>query len=338
MKPSDLIQLATKYIFPLLLILVGLALVMMGAGSDEIKNVECLGEIVPSKTVEQTDYFKYAGYSFLLLSVVTALFVAGIIKRTVAVVLGITVFPVLGAYLMYLNYDAVNAQIQWKENKEKVYSATKQRLKDIRDAQVEYKVKYGRYSPDFNELMRFLREDKVANIRKEGTPPDRKINLREAYLLGYDTIKFIIPNENIAEMDAVRLGAIARDGSKADLIDQLFKNPVEKKQFMELAALVRDTTYIPVTEKLFTGGSAKNRDENFPFELDSLPWRPWSGGKVKLVMITDSIAKNDSVYAPVFLVKDPSPFKFEYLDDECKSRDTLIIGSLSSSSTNGNWK
>jgi hypothetical protein len=139
-------------------------------------------------------------------------------------------------------------------------------------------------------------------------------------------------------MDAVRLGAIARDGSKADLIDQLFKNPVEKKQFLELAALVRDTTYIPVTEKLFTGGSAKNRDENFPFDLDSLPWRPWSGGKVKLVMITDSIAKNDSVYAPVFLVKDPSPFKFEYLDDECKSRDTLIIGSLSSSSTNGNWK
>lgn len=338
MKPSDLIQLATKYIFPLLLVLVGLALVMMGAGSDEIKNVECLGEIVPSKTVEQTDYFKYAGYSFLLLSVVTALFVAGIIKRTVAVVLGITVFPALGAYLMYLNYDAVNAQIQWKENKEKVYSATKQRLKDIRDAQVEYKVKYGRYASDFNELMRFLREDKVANIRKEGTPPDRKINLREAYLLGYDTVKFIIPNENIAEMDAVRLGAIARDGSKSDLIDQLFKNPVEKKQFMELAALVRDTTYIPVTEKLFTGGSAKNRDENFPFELDSLPWRPWSGAKVKLVMITDSIAKNDSVYAPVFLVKDPNPFKFEYLDDECKSRDTLIIGSLSSTSTNGNWK
>jgi uncharacterized membrane protein YphA (DoxX/SURF4 family) len=339
MKLSDITGLIGKYIFPVLLLLIGVGLLMAGMQATVVENVECNGEILPSQSIEQTDYFRYAGFGFMALAIISTLFVAGVITRMVAIILSITVFPATFAVLSWFSIQSVDEQLEWQNKKDLVYQATKQRMKDIRDAQVEYKVKYNRYAADFAELTRFLRDDKVANIKKEGTPPDRKITLKEAFLLGFDTVKFLIPNSTISEMEAVKLGAIARDESRREEIERLFgSNEKQKKDFLSLASIIRDTTYISVTEKLFTGSGAKTRDPKFPFQLDSLEYRPFSGAKVKLMMIADSIQKNDTVYAPVFLVKDPMPFKFNFLDDECKSRDTLIIGSLTSTSTNGNWK
>lgn len=336
MNLNDLGKLVGKFVFPILMLAAGIALVLTGMSTAEIENVECKGEIIPKMEVQQTDYFRYAGYGFLLLSVISALFVANIINRLTAIILAITVFPAIFAVMSWMSVDSVQEQLAWREQKEIIYAATKQRLKDIRDAQVEYKVKYSRYAPSFDKLIHFLENDKVANIKKEGTPPDRKITLKEAYLLGYDTIKFLI--NDITELQAVMLGQIARDPARQQEINELFGNSPTKVQFLELSKIIRDTSYVSVIDKLFFGPSAKTRDENFPFQLDSLPYRPLSGGKIALTMIVDSLQKADSVYAPVFLVKDPAPFKFRYLDDDCKPRDTLMIGSLTSTSTNGNWK
>lgn len=125
---------------------------------------------------------------------------------------------------------------------------------------------------------------------------------------------------------------------KPKKLAEFFKNSPDLALFMDLKRIIRDTTYVSVMDKLFTGATAKTSNRSYPFELDSLPYRPYSGGKVVFWMRTDSLQKNDSVYAPVFLVKDIQPYKVNYLDSDCKARDTLMIGSLTSTSTNGNWK
>jgi hypothetical protein len=336
MKASDITSLAGKFVFPILMLIVGLALLITSQSITEVENVECLDSYEPLVTIEQTNYFKYAAYGFFALALIFGLFIAEVINRIVAIVLGIGVFPVLVVVMVYMNINSVKDELAWKSEKTEVYAATKQRMKDIRDAQLEYKVKYGRYAPNLDILVNFLRNDKVANIKKEGTPPDRKITLKEAFLLGYDTTTFLLGN--ITELQAVMLAEIARNPAKQEEINRVFKGGPELDLLMDLKRIVRDTTYVSVMDKLFTGATAKVSNRTHAFQLDSLAFRPYSGGKIAFWMRADSLQKNDSVYAPVFLVKDLQPYKFRYLDNDCKPRDTLMIGSLTSTSTNGNWK
>lgn len=337
MELSAITKSIGKYVFPVLILIAGIVLLSEGMKSTSIERVECGVETI-DVTVEQNEYFKFGGYGLFAMAVVLFLFNIRVINRVVALILALTVFPLVFGIASYYTYDAVETQVAWEDEKDRVEKAIKQNLKDIRDAQLEFKLKYGRYATDLNELENFLRHEKVANIKKQGTPPDRKIMLKEAFLLGEDTTTFLI--DKITELQAVKLGNIARDPSKQELINELFTDPAKKQQFMELASIIRDTTYVDVVDKLFIGPEAKKRDENYPFDLDSVKFRPFSGGEIEFWMRADSLMREDSTFVHVFMVKDPQPYKKRYLDPdaECQPRDTLTMGSLTSTSTNGNWK
>lgn len=327
----------SKFIIPILLLVAGVYLLILSSETEVYKNVECGDQILDSKTVEQTTYFKYAAYAFLAVSIIAFLAVSGLIQRTLLVVLVAVILAVDVFYMVKFNIGAVEDEIAWKDRKQMVEFETKQRLKDIRNAQLEYKNKYGYYAPTFDNLVEFLKAEKVANIKKQGTPPDRYLSMKEAWLLGEDTNTFIIDERKITEIQAVKLGIIARDSSKAMINDLFGSNQEARKNFMELSSIVRDTNYVSVIEKVFTGPSAKKRVSDFEFSPDSLPYKPYSG-KQKFWMKTDSIPKGEGM-DPVFLVKDPKPFAKQYMDREsdCMPRDTLKMGSLSTTSTNGNW-
>jgi predicted RNA-binding protein associated with RNAse of E/G family len=66
-------------------------------------------------------------------------------------------------------------------------------LIDIRKAQIEYKNKYGVHAANFDELSRFLNEDKLPFVRKEGVLTDEQLE------------------KGMTEKEAVKKGLIKRD-------------------------------------------------------------------------------------------------------------------------------
>ena len=120
-------------------------------------------------------------------------------KVTLKILLAVAV-----VLLAYMCYRSIMAPIEFKDEKDRRETLIKQRLIDIRKAQIEYKSKYKVHAANFDELAKFLKQDKLPFIIKEGVLTDEQLE------------------KGMTEAKAVKEGLIRRDTSWVIAVDTLF--------------------------------------------------------------------------------------------------------------------
>ncbi|RHJ82366.1 hypothetical protein [Parabacteroides sp. AM08-6] len=106
--------------------------------------------------------------------------------------------------LVYMCYRSIMTPIEFKEERESREALIQKRLIDIRKAQIEYKNVYGVHAANFAELSKFLKEEKLPFIVKEGVLTDEQLE------------------KGMTEQEAVKKGLIKRDTMWVTAVDTLF--------------------------------------------------------------------------------------------------------------------
>jgi len=248
--------------------------------------------------IKQTSGFTQGGIVILVMGIISLLYSLDLITRKIHLGL-VMVLAVVAAFLAVASWTSIETTISEIEKKKETDAAVKQGLMDIRDLQVEYMKKYDRYADSFSKLTTFVLTDKLIDRKPWGVVPDRKLNPEEAIQLGYDpmTAEGERQMESFSDEEAIKL--------------KLFGY---------------DTTFLDVMDVMFTGADAINKDRAYPFDATKLGNIPMNEEK-EFIMMTRML--EDSSWA--LMVKDPFPY------DPFGTEDTLTIGSLTESKTNGNW-
>ncbi len=127
---------------------------------------------------------------------------------------------ILSIFIAYLIWNSIDSKIVLTENVATRSKVVQQKLEQIRDAQVEYKKVRGEYAGTFEQLVDFLVNDSIVQVKMVGEVPDS--------LLGN-------------EAEALRLKIIIRDTTKIPVREELFKENFQ--------TFVDSISYIP-----FSGG------------------------------------------------------------------------------------
>lgn len=146
--------------------------------------------------------------------------------------------------LVYMCYRSIMTPIEFNEQKDARENAIKARLVDIRKAQIEYKNVYKTHAGSFNDLVKFLKDDKLPFLIKEGVLTDEQLE------------------KGMTEKEAVKKGLIRRDTiwvvakdtlfGKNYNVDDLANVPGTSVKFsMDTATLTSGSGY---TVKVFEAG------------------------------------------------------------------------------------
>jgi hypothetical protein len=95
---------------------------------------------------------------------------------------------ILSILIAYLIWDSIDSKIVLTESVETRNKVVHERLEQIRDAQVEYKKVRGEYAKTFDNLIDFLKNDSIPQVKMEGEVPDSLIG-KEALALEMGIIK-----------------------------------------------------------------------------------------------------------------------------------------------------
>lgn len=106
--------------------------------------------------------------------------------------------------LVYMCYRSIMTPIEFNAEKDVRESAIKARLIDIRKAQIEYKNVYKTNAGSFADLIKFLKDDKLPFLIKEGVLTDEQLE------------------KGMTEKEAVKQGLIKRDTVWVNAKDTLF--------------------------------------------------------------------------------------------------------------------
>lgn len=175
-----------RYLFPILLIAVGLFLVISSNG--------------------QTQWFRLGGISILIVGLLSFLFVKGYINRTVQIIATLVV-AMLAIFIGFLDYSVIDERLSYDKEKKIREDHIVQRLKDIRKAQLAYHKEYGYYTPSFDTLLDFLNNGQVSLIKRLGSLPDTIPNEDVARELG---LIHQMP-DSLTEEEVIASGMIVRD-------------------------------------------------------------------------------------------------------------------------------
>ncbi|MEM9053245.1 MAG: hypothetical protein AAGC47_14425 [Bacteroidota bacterium] len=144
-------QILGAYLFPVLLIVMGILLLAVSGG--------------------QTGLFQAAGLGILIVGTLSALYVKGVISRQIQMV--VTLLVAIGAIAFaYYDWKVIDEQLTYYEQEKKVKTAVVQRLKDIRKAQQAYNKEYGKYAASFDSLIFFLKNGELSLVKRLGSLPD----------------------------------------------------------------------------------------------------------------------------------------------------------------------
>ena len=112
----------------------------------------------------------------------------------------------VGAILLltFMCYRSIMNVQEFEWEKKRRDEAIQTRLMDIRKAQIEYKNFYGFHAGSFDDLAKFLNEDKLPFVIKEGSLTDEQLE------------------KGMKEEEAVKLGLIRRDTTWVLAKDTLF--------------------------------------------------------------------------------------------------------------------
>lgn len=204
---------ATNYIFPIALIVIGGALLILGAQQG------------------QNTWVMLGAALALLAGAVSLLLQLGIITKSMGTIIGI-VFGLGAVFLAYRNYRSIAEVIEFNEQKRENDRLVIQGLKDIRTAQAGYKQSNGTYTGDLNELRNFVKNGRITMVRAIGQVPDT-LNEKEALQLG------IIVRDTILApaLDSLFLTKRALDSRVYDFNpDNFIYSPVKKDRMFLLQA------------------------------------------------------------------------------------------------------
>lgn len=143
----------SAFVFPVLLILVGATLLIVGAGQGQNMWV-ILGALLA-----------------LIVGVIAVLMQLGIVTRTVGLAIGIgCAIGALG--LTWRNYRSIAEVLEFTREKKRVDSLVIQGLKDIRTVELAYKQTNGGFTGDLRVLQGFLKEGRMSVVKAIGQKPD----------------------------------------------------------------------------------------------------------------------------------------------------------------------
>ena len=207
-----------NYIFPLLLILVGGALLIIGVQQGQNSWV-LLG----------------AGLA-LLAGVVSLLLQLGIINRQIGMVLGI-VFAAVAIGLAYRNYRSVVEVIEFNERKAASDRLVIQGLKDIRTAELGYREATGGFTGNLEVLREFVKTGTIPRIKAIGQVPD---TLTEKQAL---ELKLIVRDTILAPaLDSLFLSPrLQEDRAYPFDKDKFINSPVSNKPFLLRAGVINSS-------------------------------------------------------------------------------------------------
>ena len=120
-------------------------------------------------------------------------------KVTLKILLAVAV-----VLLAYMCYRSVMGPIEFDKTREQRENLIKARLIDIRKAQIEYKNIHKVHASNFDELSKFLKDEKLPFLIKEGVLTDEQLE------------------KGMTEQEAVKKGLIRRDTVWVTAVDTLF--------------------------------------------------------------------------------------------------------------------
>ncbi len=289
--------LLSKLFFPVFITVFGIIMIYFALDKEPIA-----GE-------KQTDWFLYGALTIFVIGVSSILYMLEIINKMLHTILMVALIG-LSVTLTYLSIVSVRTTQSQLVEIELTKKAVIQGLSDIRDIQIAYKKKTGKYTDSFDSLRTFLLEEKTyktVRVFKNGLEaiPDRQPTPEECAILGYDLIK-----------------------DEAKIKDGIDESEALKLDFLEI-----DTTWYPIMEKLFTGKDAAKKERPFVFNVNTFEYVPMSPSKAKFVM---EVAIIDSV-TNYFRAYDPAPITpYGYKPGQPHNKG-LYVGSLTENSTTGSW-
>ena len=120
-------------------------------------------------------------------------------KVTLKILLAVAV-----VLLAYMCYRSIMGPIEFKDERDRRENLIKARLIDIRKAQIEYKNIHKAHAANFDELSKFLKDEKLPFLIKEGVLTDEQLE------------------KGMTEKEAVKKGLIRRDTVWVTAVDTLF--------------------------------------------------------------------------------------------------------------------
>lgn len=221
--------------------------------------------------------------------------------------------------LGYLCWRSIQGPIDFNHQADVRDKAVVARLVDIRNAQVAYRDRVGKYTASFDTLINFIKTGRMASVSRYG-------DLTEAQMEAGMTEQ--------RAMSIIRTGNVAAIKA-AGLWDDANNRP----------QLSRDSIFAPVSEVLFGARSAT-------FNVDSIQYVPFGNGK-RFEMGVANIQTASGYSVPVFEAK---TLYTDYLGDldkkmlgqriqavldkpEGRNYPGMKVGSLTEANNNaGNWE
>ena len=120
-------------------------------------------------------------------------------KVTLKILLAVAV-----VLLAYMCYRSIMGPIEFKDERDRRENLIKARLIDIRKAQIEYKNIHKVHAANFDKLSKFLKDEKLPFLIKEGVLTDEQLE------------------KGMTEKEAVKKGLIRRDTVWVTAVDTLF--------------------------------------------------------------------------------------------------------------------
>ena len=167
-----------------------------------------------------------------------------------------------------------------------------------------------------NDVLKFRKEKAATNklvIQRLKDIRVAEIAFRDAhgvYTNDLDTLQEFIKHGMIPEVKKI--------GQKPDTLTEL--------EALDLGLIVRDTVMEPAMNR-FMNEKALKESRNAPFDIDAFIYAPPSDQD--RFILTAGMIQSGGRNVPVFQAKDPKPFD---------PPDTLWVGSMTKSTTSGNWK
>lgn len=137
---------------------------------------------------------------------------------------------------------------------------------------------------------------------------------------------------NFLQNDSTRI--VKMEGVNDTLIDG---EEISDELALKLGLIKRDTIYVSAMESIFDENYINSRDNNYPFDINSLNVIPFTN---KQYNIDANVIEKGKVSVQVFEISATYKDIFNGLDAENKKYDLnslLKVGSMTEASLNGNW-
>ena len=130
--------------------------------------------------------------------------------------------------LFFLIYNSINSQVTFNKQAKVRIAENVQKLKDLRQLQINYKQSKGEFAKDFESLTHFLENDSIVIINAVGETPD-----------------------SLTEIEAIELGIISRDTSYVLAKENIFDETYIKSRKNQFPLDLNSLKNVPHSNAIF---------------------------------------------------------------------------------------